>query len=365
MKFSCARNDLADAVAVAIRAVAAKSSYQALEGIHLAASGDGLTLTGYNLEIGIVDRCGADVYQPGTAVVSAKFFSDIIRKLPGDRVVFESDENGASSISSGIARFELAALTEEDYPEIPAVETENSFSISSDALGLMIAGTVFSTSVSEIKPVQAGVLFDAEGDRLRAAATDNSRLAVRTEKIAGNGSSFRFIIPGNTLREIDKIMKPGDEVRVSVSRKHALMEFSGVIVVSRLLEGEFYRYENALASDPSNRVEVDTADFTESVERVSLLVDEKLKRCIRFTFESEMIKLNYNSPVGRAYDECACSGECPETDIGLNNRFLLEALRAAGTERIKIQFASGSSPVIIRPTEGEDFFYMIAPVRLI
>ncbi len=364
MKFSSARSSFAEALSIVVRAVAARSSFQALEGVHITAKDGELILCGYNLEIGIVSRCEAEVASEGSAVVSAKFLSDIIRKLPGDRISFSTDVNGNSSISSGIAKFELAAMTEEDYPDLPATDDEESFTVPSDIIKLMIAGTVFSASLSEIKPVQTGVLFDFKGDTVRAAATDNSRLAVRTEKVSGMNADSRFVINANTLREIDRIMRPGESVKVCVSKKHASLEFADIRVVARLLEGEFYKFENALLATQPYSLTVDTDVFSDCVDRVSLLVDEKIRRCIRFTFGSGMISMVFNSPVGKAYDECACEGEAPDTEMGLNNRFLLDVLKAVGDSRIKLCFASGRSPIVIRPVEGEAYFYMIAPVHI-
>jgi DNA polymerase-3 subunit beta len=155
-----------------------------------------------------------------------------------------------------------------------------------------------------------------------------------------------------------------NDVTLYLSRKHLSMIYGPVTLISRLLEGEFYRYENAMSTICKFRKTVPTASLIESVDRVSLLINEKLRNAVRCRLDNDGIKLTYISSVGRAYDECPCEGECTDTEIGLSNRFLLEALGAVEDEECLVEFSAPHSPVVIRPCEGNKFFYMIAPVRL-
>jgi DNA polymerase-3 subunit beta len=356
-----------EAVSTAIRAVSAKSTYPALEGLLLTAGEAGLSVCGYNLEIGITATLDASVSEPGQTVLSAKYFSDIIRKLPDEKVFFTVGDNNDAAIMSGMSQFNLISMPAIEFPELPKAESDKTLTLTSGVLKSLINGTAFATAVSETKPLLAGVLFDVGDNVLKVAATDNARLAVRIEQLnlIDEHIPFKFIVPGSTLREIERIIRDDDtDVTLRLSRKHLTMSYGGVTLISRLLEGEFYRYENAMSTVCAYKKTVNTAAFMQSVDRVSLLINEKLRNAVRCKFDVDGIKLTYVSSIGRAYDECPCEGDCADVEIGLSNRFLLEALGAVEDEDCLVEFSAPHSPVVIRPAEGNKFFYMIAAVRI-
>jgi len=365
LKFSCEKDALAEGIAAAGRAVSPKSTYPALEGLLLSASEDGLRMTGYNLEIGITHICEADVHVPGAGIVNARYFSDIVRKLPNDRILVEIDDDNGIAIRCGFAKFDLLAMPAEEFPELPVVESSQSLSISAGVLKSMISEAVYAVSTSEHKPVLTGALFDVLDGALRVVATDGNRLALREEKVDHGQNPFRFIVPAATLREVERLTKDEDKtITLQLSRKHITMEFGQTRLISRLLEGDFYKYENALTVQPANELLISVDDFTESLERVSLLINEKMKNAVRCYFEHNMIKLTYVSTIGRAYDECRAEGSVQAMEIGLSNRYLLDALHSIRDEKAIIAFNAPHAPFIIRPVEDTKFFHMIAPVRL-
>ncbi len=365
LKFSCDKDTLAEGISAAGRAVSPKSTYPALEGLLLSASEDGLKITGYNLEIGITHNCEADVYAPGAAIVNARYFSDIVRKLPNDRVHVEIDDDNGIAIRCGFAKFDLLAMPAEEFPELPVVESSQSLTITAGTLKSMISETVFAVSTSEHKPVLTGALFDVLEGAIRVVATDGNRLALREERVDHGQTPFRFIVPAATLREVERLAKDEDkDVTLRLSKKHITMEFGGTRLISRLLEGDFYKYENALNVRPANELIISVDDFTESLERVSLLINEKIKNAVRCYFEDNTVKLTYVSTVGRAYDECHAEGSVQAMEIGLSNRYLLDALHSIKDEKAVIAFNAPHAPFIIRPVEDSRYFHMIAPVRL-
>jgi DNA polymerase-3 subunit beta len=364
MKFYCPKTPLQDAVSTAIKAASAKSAIPALEGLLIKAD-DTVTISGYNLEIGIICKIDATVTEKGSAIFNAKLFSEIVRKLPNDTVYITVDEDNKITIKCGLSVFDLNSIPAEEYPELPIVDSEQKITVPAGKLRPMISKTVFATSMSEAKPIITGSLFDINGNSFRIVSTDRFRLAVCEEElVSAEAGVFHFVIPANTLREIEKIIGDGDDdVTINLAKKHTLIEFGQTVIISRLLEGQFFKYENSLAMPVKNSVTVKTESFTESVERVTPVINEKLKNALICKFEDGSIKLSYTSAIARAYDECPFEGTCENIEIGLSNKYLLDALHAIDDEEIRLEFSSPFSPFIIRPTEGNYFFYMIAPVN--
>lgn len=363
MKFYCPKSTLQDAVMTAVRAVSVKSAIPALEGLLIKADKT-VTISGYNLEIGIVCSVEATVTEPGGAIFNAKLFSEIVRKLPDDAVYISVDEDNRIAIKCGLSVFDLTSIPPEEYPELPIVESEAKIVLPADKLRSMISKTVFATSLSDAKPILTGSLFDVKGHTIRLVSTDSFRLAVCEETLDGDEKEpFHFVIPANTLREIEKIIGTEESVGINLAKKHTLIEIGGTVIISRLLEGQFFKYENSLSLPVKNSISVNTAAFAQSVDRVTPVINEKLKNAIKCRFEDGSIKLSYSSAIAKAYDECFYSGTCENMEIGLSNKYLTDALRAIDDEEIKLEFNSPSSPFILRPINGNYFFYMIAPVR--
>ena len=366
MKFSCTRQALQDAISAAGRAVASKSTIPALEGL-LVTADDTLRITGFNLELGITCTVEASVSETGTAVFNAATFTDIVQKLPNDMVFLEVDEDCKISVRCGIARFSLIAMPSDEFPELPVVEDGQSLTLPSETLRSMINQTVFSVSILDTKPVLTGVLFDISGDTLRAVASDSSRLAVREEKIPADNidGAVSFIVPSAALREVEKLLKKDDsEVELRLSKKHMTVVNGASTLVTRLLEGQFIKYDHFLTFSHTNCVTVDREAFSESVGRMDVKNSDRIKNSIRCRFEDGIIRFNYVSSRVTGYDECRYEGECEPMEIGLSNKFVSDALHVIEDEKIHLRFNSPSSPFVIKPVEGAAYRYIIAPVRL-
>jgi len=366
MKFTCEKSLLSAAIATVSRAVAPKSAIPALEGILLDATPSGLKLTGYNLETGIQTRVDARVTEPGSVVFPTRLFSDIVRKLPEDVLTVQSGADMMVHIECGVSSFNILAISSEDYPEMPTVEARQGFTVEQNVLAAQIGRTVFAVSTNESKPVHTGALFEAQGDSLTIVAVDGYRLALRREKIHGRSEEpYRFVVPGAALREVERIAGTCEDLMtVDLGARHILFDMNGTILISRLLDGEFLNYKAAIPRSPRYSLILDTKEFTAAVERVSLLISEKLKNPVRCQIEDGIIRLSCVAAVGRAYDECPVEGSADGLEIGFNNRYLLDALKAAEQDRVKMELTTGESPAVIVPEEGDDYLYMVLPVRL-
>ena len=366
MKFSCEKALLQAAISTTSRAVSPKSSIPALEGILLEAGSD-LRLTGYNLETGIRTIVPADIREEGTLVLGARLFGEIVRKLPDDIVTFQS-ENYMVNIKCGMSEFNILGTDPEEFPELPTVEYQNSLILPQSRLKAMISQTLFAVSDNESRPIHTGSLFEVDSEGLTIVSVDGYRLALRHESIdkKEGAETFSFVVPGAALSEVEKICSDVDEpASVTQGARHVMFKVGDTMLVSRRLEGEFLAYRQAIPRNNTIHVEGETRALLSSIDRVSLIISDKLKSPLRCVFDSNLLKISTKTAIGDAYDECPLSGNGGGLEIGFNNKYLMDALKAAPADKVRLELTTGVSPCVILPTEGEEnFLYMVLPVRL-
>lgn len=365
MKFSCEKALLSSAVSVTSRAVAAKSSIPAMEGI-LIEAGNTLRLTGYNLETGIQATVPAEIVEGGSLVLSARLFGEIVRKMPDDVVVFTT-EKYTVNIRCGLSEFNILGTDPEEFPELPNVDQQNSLTIGQPVLRSMISQTLFAVSDNESRPIHTGSLFEVEGDGLTVVSVDGYRLALRHEAVEEKKGtdSFSFVVPGSALGEVEKICSGEESVTVTQGARHIMFQTGDTVLVCRRLEGDFLAYRNAIPRNNSVKVEVDTRVLLSSIDRVSLIISEKLKSPLRCVFGDGMVDITTKTAIGDAADQCPIVGDGGGLEIGFNNRYLMDVLKAAPADKLRMEFTSGVAPCVILPAEGEEnFVYMVLPVRL-
>ena len=366
MKFSCEKALLQAAISVTSRAVSPKSSIPALEGI-LVEAGTQLRLTGYNLETGIRTVVPAEIREEGSLVLSARLFGEIIRKLPDDVVVFSS-QNYTVNIKCGMSEFNILGTDPEEFPELPTVEYQNSLILPQSRLKAMISQTLFAVSDNESRPIHTGSLFEVDSNGLTIVSVDGYRLALRHEAIdkKEGAETFSFVVPGAALSEVEKICSDVDEpASVTQGARHVMFKVGDTMLVSRRLEGEFLAYRQAIPRNNTIHVEGETRALLSSIDRVSLIISDKLKSPLRCVFDSNLLKISTKTAIGDAYDECPLSGDGGGLEIGFNNKYLMDALKAAPADKVRLELTTGVSPCVILPTEGEEnFLYMVLPVRL-
>ena len=375
LRFSCEKALLQSAVNTVSRAVAAKSSIPALEGI-LVEGSDRLTMSGYNMQTGIRTRFPVEEQEGGELVLSARLFGDIIRRMPDDMITFSSDDKLVVHLSCGDADFDILALSAADFPELPEVEEKYSVSLPEKTLRSMIQQTSFAVSTNEARPVHMGELFEIGDNGLTVVAVDGFRLALRREpleRIEGGefleklqDGAFSFVAPGAALNEVEKICEDIDAfATITLGQRHILFEMGETELICRRLEGEFLDYKNAIPRRNPISVTVDTKAMLESLDRVSVVISEKLKSPVRCIFEQDRVLLSAKTANGDAKDVCRIDGDGQGLEIGFNNRYLMDALRLAPADELKLELNTGISPAILVPTDGEEsFLYMVLPVRL-
>ena len=366
MKFRCEKALLVAGVSVASRTVSTKSAIPALEGIHIRA-GAGLELTGYNLETGITVSVPAEIQEPGTYIFPARLFFDIIRKLPDDMIQVAVDDNYKVSIRCGISSFTITATDAEDYPDLPDVDSEKGIAVPQGKLKEMIGGTIFSVSENQSRPIHTGCLFEVENDTISVVAVDGYRFAMRRwhseEPI---GRKLKFVAPAAALREVEKILTDTDEnAYFTLGTKHLMFKIGDATLVCRLLEGEFLDWRRVVPTNNPVLLTANVAALTDSIERVGLIISEKVKSPVRFLFGENTADFKTVSTIGTAHDACSIAGDGGELEIGFNCRYLLEALKAVPTPEVNLGLSNSLSPVVLTPPDGSDLYsYMVLPVRL-
>lgn len=366
MKLLCDKALLVSALSNVTRAVSSKSPIMALEGILLYAQDGRLTMTGYDLEMGIITYVEADIQKEGRIVLSARLLFDMVRGIPSDRISIESDEKFLTVIQGGATEYTILGIDPDDYPELPSVTDGKTVALPQEILKSMISQTLYAVATSDSKPVHKGSLFDIRDRILSLVSVDGYRLAMRREKVT-SGEDMEFIVPGKTLAEVSKLVKEEEDApdaELLLSRRHIIFKIGQYHVISRLLEGDFLDYRAAIPSGETSVAVVSVRELIESVERTSLLISDKLRSPLRVSFEKEQIQINCTTSIGRAYDSCGCSLTGNEVEMGFNNRYLLDALKAAGCDQVRLLLGGPLSPMRIVPMEDEDFLFLVLPVRL-
>lgn len=364
MKINVLRTDLSEAVSNVSRAVSTKAAIPALEGILVKAYGQKLSVSGYDLEIGINTSIDATVQKEGEIVVSAKLFSDIVRKLPEEVVCIETDDRMITYITSGQAEYQIVGMSSVEYPDLPTFEETENVEIKGEILKEMIRQTVYAVSDNNAKPVYTGSLFELSEKTFRIVSVDGYRMAIRKESI-DNEIESEFVVPGKTQHEVLKLIKDDDEnVEMSIGQRHIMFKIGEYSIISRLIEGTFLDYKSTIPKDKKTEVVVNTRQIINAVDRMSLLNGDKIQSPVRCLFSNDEIHFSCTSAIGKANDVISCPVMGDEVEIGFNNRYLLEALRNIDTDEVKITLNGGLSPMIITPVKGDSFISLVVPMRL-
>lgn len=372
MKFLCSKTELSEAISRVSKAVPQKSTIQALEGIKVKVLSEQIELTAYNLEMGIKTTIPAEVAVKEITkdkcefVASARLFSEFTRKMNDDEIKIEVDESNIIKISSDSTECSFSAISADEYPDLPVVDSEKSFSVSQKALKSMINMTSYAVSQNESKPIFTGELFDIEDGKFNLVAIDGFRLAIRTENIETK-EKFHFVVPKKALQEVSVLLSEEDDriCNISINERHITFEINGYFVISRLLEGTFHNYKLSIPNSSKTEVMINKKDFIKCLERCSLIIDEKNKSPIKCEVSSQDFKINCKTSIGRVNDSIKgvqINGE--GITIGFNNKLVLEALRAAEGDAVKICFNGATKVIEILPPEGKDYIFLVMPIQL-
>lgn len=363
MKFSCNKNELSETLNNVTRAVAVKTTHPALEGVYIKTCEDKISLSSYNMELGIKSSIGAHIFEEGAIVLNAKLLVEMVRRMPSDIVEISCDEKYGTKIKSGNTEYNMIGIKPEDFPELPEVDEKIKFTIKQDTLKSMIDQTIFAVATNDFKPVHTGSKFFIKDHELTVVAVDGFRLAIRKEKVS-YGDEMEFIVPGKTLSEVSKLLDGENEILIALTQKNIIFRIGAYDVISRLLEGDFIDFTSSIPTQENTVIEVKVRDLLNSIERANLLINERLKSPVRLEISSDEIKVSCQTALGKVNDIVECKITGPSADMGFNNKYLSEALRATECDMVKMVVNSALAPVKIVPLEGESFLFLVLPVRM-
>ena len=362
MHIICDKFTISDAIAGVSKAVTHRSNVPVLEGILFKSEKDTLSLTGYDLEMGITTFISADVKNEGEIVISAKLLGDIIRKMASDTVEIITDENFLVTVKGGITEFNIIGMPAVDYPELPSPGADQLITMEAAVLKQMIDSTLYAVSLDDKKPAHTGELIDIKENKITMVALDGYRLAI-CEREVNTDKEISMIVPQKTLNELARLIgDSADIVEIFANKRYVIFNASGYTILSRLIEGEFLDYTKVVPEGNKTKVTVKTKEFIDSVERASLIIIERLKNPLRITF-GEKVNVKCQTTLGKVSDEFDAVIEGEEIEIGFNNRYLLDALKYANREEVVIELSGPLSPAKVLPPEGNDFLFLVLPVR--
>lgn len=364
MKISCLRTDLANAVSNVSRAVSTKAAIPALEGVLIKAYDNKLNISGYNLEIGITTDIEATIQAEGEIVVSAKLFLDIVRRLPEEIVMIETDDRMVTYITCGHVDYQIVGMSSVEYPDLPSFEQTDGINVNSKVLREMIRQTVYAVSENTAKPIYTGSLFEIENGNFRIVAVDGYRMAIRNENVDSE-SKTSFVVPGKTQQEVLKLLTDDEEnVEIIIGQRHITFKVRNYRVISRLIEGTFLDYNTTIPKEAKTEIVMNTRSIIDAIERMSLLNNDRVQSPVRCIFADDEIKLSCASAVGKASDVLSVPIIGDSVEIGFNNRYMLDALKNTDTDEIKLILNGSTAPMIIKPVKGDAFLCFVLPMRL-
>lgn len=363
MKIKCMKDELLEGINIVQKAVSVKASMPIMEGILVEAIGR-LKLTGNDLEIGIEAYIDADIKEPGSVVLNAKMFGSIINKLPNEEITIEVKSDLMVHIMCGTCKFEIKGLAPQQFPALPQVKEDKSFEVDQKVIKDMIKQTSFAASTDDSRPILTGILVECKDGELTFVAIDGFRMAIR-KRLLKKDVTLRAVVPSKTLNEIGKILTGNGTVKISLEKSQIMFEMAACKVVSRLLEGEYINYSSIIQNGCQTYVTVSTKDLLSSIERASLISGMEDKRIpVTFNIQDDKIVITSKTTNGAAREEVKAKIDGNNLETNFNPKYFIDALKAADDEKVSIQLTTNIAPCTINPLEGEEYVYLVLPVRV-
>lgn len=364
MNIICNKADLIEGINIVLKAVPSHSTMSILECMVIDANENEIKLTTNDLEIGIETIVKGEVKESGSIAIGAKVLSEIIRKLPDLPVSIQVDENYQMNINCGKSKFSISGVGTEEFPFLPDIVREKRISMSQFTLKEIIRQTVFSISDNENNKLMTGELFEIDGNIFKVTSLDGHRISIRKVELKEQYEHVKVVIPGKTLNEISKILSGGmeDNIDLFFTDKHVLFSFDQTIVLSRLIEGEYYKIDQMLSGDYETKLKINKRQMLESIDRTTLLIKESDKKPVIMDIKDENMKLIMKTTVGSMDEDLDIVKEGKDIMIGFNPKFLIDALKVIDDEEVQMYMINPKAPCFLK-NEEETYIYLILPVN--
>lgn len=366
MKIICTKNELIKGINIVLKAVPSKTTMSILECILVEASAGQIKMTANDMELGIETVISGKIEEPGMIALNARLFSDIVRKLPDSEVTIEVRDNFNTVIQCEKSKFLISGKDGEDFVRIPMIERDTCVSLSQFTLKELIQQTLFSTAANDTNKIMTGELFEINENVLRVVSLDGHRISLRRVMLKETSESRKVIVPGKTLSEISKILsgETEDIVNLYFAKNQIMFEFDETIVVSRLIEGNYFRVDQMISSDYETKITINKKELLNCIDRSTLLIREDDKKPLILNMNDEEMELTISSQIGTMDETIPIIKEGKDMRIGFNPRFLIDALRVIDDENINIYFMNSKAPCVIRNSENS-YVYLILPVNFV
>lgn len=364
MKLVCSKSNLLNGVQIVSKAVPSKTTMSILECILVDATKGVIKLTANDMELGIETTIEGDIVEKGIIALDAKIFLEIVRKLPDSDITIETDSSYKTTITCEKAKFNIIGKSGEDFSYLPLIEREDSVIVSQFTLKEIVRQTIFSISDNDNNKLMTGELFEINGKELKVVSLDGHRISIRKIELKNEYTNKKVVVPGKTLNEVSKILSGDTDKDVSIffTDKHVVFEFDNTVVVSRLIEGEYFKIDQMLSSDYETKVKINKKEFLNCIDRATLLVKEGDKKPIIINITDDTMELKINSTVGSMNEEIDITKNGKDLMIGFNPKFLIDALKVIDDEEIEIYLVNPKAPCFIKNPE-ESYIYLILPVN--
>lgn len=356
--------NLLKGVNIVSKAVPTRTTMAILECILIDASANEIKLTANDTELGIETVIEGEILEPGIIALDAKIFSEIVRKLPDNEVTIETDSSFKTLITCEKANFNIIGKSGEDFSYIPYVERKESVTISQFTLKEVIHQTIFSIADNDNNKLMTGELFEINENQLKVVSLDGHRISIRNIELKENYQPKKVVVPGKTLNEISKII-PGsteEEVNIFITENHIIFEFDQTTVVSRLIEGEYFRIEQMLSSDYETKININKRELLDCIDRATLLITEGDKKPIIMNVTEDFMELKINSFIGSMNEDIDIEKDGKDIMIGFNPKFFIDALKVIDDEEITLYMVNPKAPCFIKDAQ-ESYIYLILPVN--
>lgn len=365
MKIACSKNDLLTGINIVLKAVPAKTTMTILECILIKAQNGTIKLVGNDLQLGIETCVKGDIAEEGVIALNAKILSEIIRKLPDATVTIDTDASLNTKIVCERSKFTISAKDGLEFPALPVIEKNKRIGLSEFTLKEVIRQTVFSISDNESNKIMTGELFEINGNIMRVVALDGHRIAVRKIELKEDFGKHKVIVPGKTLNEISKILSSemDADMNIYISDKNIMFELADTVILSRVIEGEYYNIDHMLSSDYETKIVVNNKELLSSIDRATLLIKETDKKPVVISVTDGSMELKMNTQIGTMDDEIAIEKEGKDILIGFNPKFIMDALRVIDDENIDVYLINPKAPCLIRDKESK-YIYLVLPVNI-
>ena len=364
MKLVFTKSNLNKAVGIVMKAVPTRTTMNILEFILIDATTNEIKFTGNDMELGIETIVEGEIIEKGKIAIDAKLFSEIVRKLPDNDITLTTDSNNNALITCEKSKFNIAGKSGDDFSYLPAIIKDKMITLSQFQLKEVINQTIFSIAINDNNKMMTGELFEVNEGTLKVVGLDGHRIAIRNIKLEGRSDDVRVVIPGKTLQEISKILNADAEsfVNIYFTNNHVLFEFDQTHVVSRLIEGDYFKISQMLSNDYETKVSINKKEFLDSIDRANLLIREGDKKPIIINILNGLLQVNVNSAIGALNEDIDIDKEGKDIMIGFNPKFLMDALRVIDDENVTMYLVNHKSPCFIRDKE-EKYIYLILPVN--